>query len=196
MTHELPAPIRLGWSARYNEPGGFLYDTKGRFRKTAKVVIVLSIIAIALQIFWMWLLFEDIVPEEWIQDFIYVAIFFTLLTNIVAWAFVNLTWKYARDSQQALDEYSGDLENRMNELGFTLVDLNDIGQAIKHSGLTAEQVNMGLLTIKEIFRELDKASITKDDIKEFIQELPRFKRAAKSEKRLMEDPGDFSIFRS
>ena len=180
----MSAPIKLGWTARYNEPGGFLYDTKGRFRKTAKVVIILSIIAIGLQIFWMYLLFYDIVPEAWVQNFIYIAIFFTLLTNIVAWAFVNLTWKYARDSQEALDAYSGDVQEQMRELGFTLMDLNEIGQAIKQSGLQAKDVTNAIRDMKETAKLFKESGATMRDVRYIIKRLPSLKKAMIADEQL------------
>jgi len=185
-------PAKLGYSARWNEPGGFLYDIKGRLRYTAKVVIWLTVAAVALQLVWMWVLFSGWIPEDVVQQFIYIAIFFTLLTNIVAWAFVNLTWKYARDSQAALDEYSEDLEARMAEFGMTLADLNDIGQAIKQSNLNADSVRNLIQDARVLISEVEDAGITREDMHNFIQQIPKLKKAAETDTRLTE--GDFDVF--
>jgi len=185
-------PARLGYSARWNEPGGFLYDIKGRLRYTAKVVIILTVVAVSLQVAWMGVLFLDVISDDVITNFISMAIFFTLLTNIVAWAFVNLTWKYARDSQAALDEYSEDLEARMAEFGMTLADLNEIGQAIKQSNLNAESVRHLIQDARVLISEVEDAGITREDMHNFIQMIPKLKKAAGTETRLTE--GDFDVF--
>lgn len=183
VTGEWATPRKqFGWSAGYWEPGGYFYDVDGKWRASASYVIVFNIILAVGQLSFWWLALT--IARASLETFIYQTIFFTFTTNLVTWFFALNTWKYARDSRDALVKYSDDTDKAMKEFGMTIADLNDIGRAIVENGITGENVREAIKEFRQMLTAWREVNVSPAEIKETVEALRKARTFQATEERL------------
>ena len=184
VTGEWAKRKKLGWSAGYWEPGGYVYNVDGKWRVSSTYVIVFNII-LAIGQLGFWFLAMTLARAK-LETFIYQTIFFTFTTNLVTWFFALNTWKYAKDSSDALVSYSEDVDKKMREFGMTIADLSEIGGAIRESGMTAEGVKDAIKETRVLVGAIKEMGIKLDEVKEFVGNMRKLNVSQKTEKLLTE----------
>jgi hypothetical protein len=119
-----------------------------------------------------------------LETFIYQTIFFTFTTNLVTWFFALNTWKYARDSSDALIHYSDSTDKAMKEFGMTIADLNDIGRAIVENGITGSAVRDTIKEYRHMMTVWRDLNVNPDELKETIESLRKMRTMQQTEEKL------------
>ena len=145
----------------------------GKWRLSASYVLIFNIVLLIGQVGFWW--FGRFISRMSLENFIYQTIFFTFTSNFVTWFFALNTWKYAKDSSDALVQYSEDTDKAMKEFGMTIQDLNDIGRAVVESGVTAEGVKELIHEVREVMDVWKGMDLKPGEAKEIIDGVRKMK---------------------